>query len=86
MILRLLTNWKRLLVNHVWVIEVSKEMSLFLFNPDSNIKRVIKIEVNNDVKTPIINVVAKPYTGPEPKAKRIIATNKVVMLLSIIAE
>ena len=29
--------------------------------------RVMKIAVNNDVRIPIIRVVAKPLTGPTPK-------------------
>ena len=37
-----------------------KLMFLSFFNQPSNTKREMKIDVNNDVAIPIINVVAKP--------------------------
>jgi hypothetical protein len=38
------------------------------------------------VKTPIINVVAKPCIGPEPKYARTTAVRREVTFASIIAE
>ena len=57
-----------------------------LFNCHSKIKRVINIAVNNDVKIPITNVLAKPSTGPVPKNQSTAPVNKVVTLASIIEE
>ena len=47
---------------------------------------VIKIAANNDVKIPIINVVANPLIGPVPKTYKIIPVNSVVTFASIIEE
>ena len=43
---------------------------------------VPKIAVNIEVKIPIDKVIAKPLTGPEPKANKITAAIKVVILAS----
>ena len=39
---------------------------------------VMKIEVMTDVMIPMISVVAKPWTGPEPNTKRTIPVSNVV--------
>ena len=41
-------------------------------------RRVMKIELNSEVRIPIISVVAKPCTGPLPKTKRTIPVMIVV--------
>ena len=46
----------------------------------------MKIAEKNDVKIPIIKVVAKPLIGPVPNKKRINAVKNVVTFESIIAE
>ncbi len=46
----------------------------------------MKIAENNEVNTPIISVVAKPWIGPEPKYAKTTAVNKEVTFASIIAE
>ena len=46
----------------------------------------MKIEQKSEVRIPIINVVAKPCTGPFPKMNRTIPVMIVVRLPSMIAE
>ena len=46
----------------------------------------MNIAQNNELIIPIIKVVAKPCTGPEPKIYNTIPVNRVVILLSIIAD
>jgi len=50
------------------------------------ITRVTKIAVNTDVMMPRPSVIAKPRTGPEPMANRMVAAINVVTLASIMAE
>ena len=52
----------------------------------SKIKRVMKIEVNNDARIPMLKVTAKPWIGPSPNLPRTNAVSKVVMFESRIAE
>ena len=47
---------------------------------------VMKIDVTTEVMIPMIRVVAKPCTGPEPKMKSTIPVRSVVTWPSIIAE
>ena len=42
-----------------------------------------KYAVNNVVRIPMPRVIAKPFTGPDPKANNMIAAIKVVILASI---
>ena len=49
-------------------------------------RRVTKIAVKTDVAMPHISVTAKPFTGPEPSAKRITAVIPVVTLASMMAD
>ena len=51
---------------------------LSLFNIHSKINLVMKIEVNNDVKIPMIKVVANPKIGPEPNNANTTPDKKVV--------
>ena len=48
-------------------------------------RRVTKIAVKTDVKTPRPSVIEKPRTGPEPITNKITAAIKVVMFASKIA-
>ena len=52
----------------------------------SKIKRVMKIEVNNDARIPMLKVTAKPWIGPSPNLPRTNAVSNVVMFESRIAE
>ena len=56
----------------------SKVMLLPLATRASKMRRVMKMAVNKDDKIPMINVVAKPWTGPEPKMKSTIPVRRVV--------
>ena len=56
----------------------SKVMSLPFARRPSKISLVTKIEVIREVTIPMIRVVAKPWTGPEPKTKRTIPVMIVV--------
>ena len=58
----ILTLWKAFLVYLL-----STVISIFLSSIHSNISLAIKIEENNESISPMIRVVAKPCTGPEPK-------------------
>ncbi len=60
------------------VMSRSKVMSLPLARRLSKISLVTKIEVSREVMIPMIRVVAKPWTGPEPKMKRTIPVSIVV--------
>ena len=73
---------KRFLVNAV---EKSKLLPL---PPtyQSTKRRVMNIAVKRDVIIPIINVVAKPLIGPEPKINNITAVKPVVMFASNIED
>ena len=61
------------------VIFVENFTSLFFISQPSMMRRVMKIEVNNEVQIPIINVVAKPCTGPVPNSKRMKPVRNVVI-------
>ena len=56
----------------------SKVMFFPFLMRSSKIRRVMKMEVRTEVMIPMINVVAKPWTGPEPKMKRTIPVRRVV--------
>ena len=56
----------------------SKAMLLPFSMRSSKISLVMKIEVRTEVMIPMINVVAKPWTGPEPNTKRTIPVRRVV--------
>ena len=56
---------------------------LLFFKTISEVKCLAKkYAVNKVVTIPIPKVIANPFTGPDPKAKRIIAAIRVVMLAS----
>ena len=66
------------------------EKDMLLLSPflviQVTITRVINTEVKNEQAIPIINTIAKPFTGPWPKANKIAPVKKVVTLPSKIAE
>ena len=61
-----------------------KLTSFPLFNLALITSLVIKIAANNEVKIPIISVVANPLIGPDPKVYNTIPVNSVVTFASII--
>ena len=61
-------------------------MFLPLLSIAEKINRVIKIEQKSEVRIPMINVVAKPCTGPVPKTNSTIPVIKVVKLPSMMAD
>ena len=63
---------------------VENKIDFPLFNLAETINLVMKIAQNNEVRIPIIKVVANPLIGPEPKIYRIIPVKRVVTLASII--
>ena len=65
---------------------VVKEISLFLSSILVKMSRLMKIEVNKEVRIPMQRVTAKLWTGPVPKMISTIPVIKVVTLPSIIAE
>ena len=75
------TFCKNPLVNAV---EKSNFPPLFTYQSINNL--VINIAVNNDVKIPMINVVAKPLIGPVPNTNNIKAVKPVVILASKIED
>ena len=71
-------------VNQFLVILVENCKLLPLAISASIKKRAIKIEVNNEVKIPINNVMAKPLIIPSPKIYKIVPVKMCVTLASII--
>ena len=65
---------------------LAKVASMFLSDIQLNTRRDKNMAVNNDVKRPMIKVVAKPLTGPEPKITRTTPVIRVVTFPSIMAE
>ena len=66
--------------------EREKEIWPHLETIHSMSRRVTKTAQKNEVTIPMINVVAKPCTGPLPKMKRTIPVMMVVRLPSMMAE
>ena len=56
--------WRKFLVSLL-----SKETVLPLEILSSMMMRVMKMEVRTEVTIPMMRVVAKPFTGPDPKRK-----------------
>ena len=50
-----------------WVILLEKLTSRFLLSAHVKISREMKMAENSEERIPMISVVAKPCTGPEPK-------------------
>ena len=69
-----LVFWRKFLVRLL-----SNEMFLPLATLSSMMILVMKIEVRTEVMIPMMRVVAKPCTGPEPNAKRTIPVRRVVI-------
>src|SRR5690606_31954496 len=79
-------NWK-LAPNKVFADQGNDTLTFIsLSSINSKIKREIKIEVNNEVIIPTINVVAKPKIGPEPKKNNTTPTKNVVICESKIED
>lgn len=60
--------------------------SFSLASRRSKMMRVIKTPLKNEVRIPMLKVVAKPLMGPVPSIKSIIPVSKVVRLESKMAE
>ncbi len=73
-------------LNAFFVILDSKLIPLPLFNHQLIDKRVITRAANNEVKIPMMRVVANDSIGPEPNTFSTIAVNMVVTFASIIEE
>ena len=68
------------------VAALSKVTFLPLATRASKMRRVMKMEVITEVMIPMMRVVAKPWTGPEPNTKRTIPVRRVVTWPSKMAE
>src|SRR5687768_13680230 len=78
-----LAFWKMVLEKLVVTFRLSALPRLAI---QSTIRRVMNTAVKNEQAIPIISVIAKPFTGPEPKKYRIAATRNVVKLESKMEE
>ena len=83
--MRLPTKLALIFVNQSFVISEEKVMDFLFSNRLKKTNRVKTMAENNDVKIPMIKVVAKPRIAPLPKLYRTNAVSKVVMLASMIA-
>ena len=70
-------------LNAPLVILLSKETLSFLLSLQKKINRVMKMAENNDVRIPMIKVVANPLIGPDPKTYNTIPVRSVVTLASM---
>ena len=64
------------------LIPVKYSRCFFLLVNQSLTQRLTRIPQNNESRIPMICVVANPFTGPNPKMKRMIAVNNVVTCAS----